>query len=228
MKLIRWLLSIIMRLGLSILSCRVRKTVSAVLSTVFGTGNAGITYTLKDGVSTASIAHAAVDADATAVTVDVATDVVSVTPGGIAALFITGVTDINGHALPVLAIPYGGIDAENSDTQWWASTTYSGVGWTVSWMGQDSAWQVRYDDGAGNTASFYTGTATGKLPTDPSLTWAVDQSGSGTPTVSGGSSAAQVLTALNASDPAKALLTFALVGTGSAAVSTHAAVTLHT
>lgn len=202
--------------------------IDELLSVIFGEGHAAILYTLKEGVETVSVEHKTALASATTTDVSLSVSAVSVTPGGLASIFITGAVDSNAHPLPVVAIPYGGLDAENDNTQWWASTTYGGTGWTVSWMGQDSAWQARYDDGAGNTASFYTGTATGKLPTDPSLTWMVDQSGSGTPTVSGGSSASQVLAALTGTD-ADDLITYALApgSNGFGAVSVAGPTTLY-
>jgi len=213
----------------------------AVLSVIFGDGDAAIEYTLKSGVNAARVTHASIDEDAPTIMVTVVDRTVTITPRSLTKLFVSGeLLDKNGDPLPDGALAYAGLETVGPYAPSWGNVVTQ-QGWWTQWISVGDGWAIAYGSENGYLAEFWgwcsemaqEGPAI--LPNDPRLVWSPNEllggpTGSGTLVCAMGNSASQVLTALNASNPAKALITFALApgSDGSGEISEHATVTLHT
>ncbi len=165
-----------------------------------GTGNAGILYVLKDGVTSASIEHKAATAKAT-------TDVAVVG----SAVQVTGGTKARMIAGDMVFVTVFG------ESEIWDTAYGSGVNGYINRLGgTGSDWEM-------TDYTHYWGSTDAVDWPDEITTWTQTAGPTlAAPTVTAGvSSASQVITALDASTDAEALITFALApgSDGSAAIS---------
>lgn len=202
-----------------------------VTSTVFGTGDSAITYILKPDVSTASIKHAAATLKATT-DVAVVGSAVAVTPGTKARMIVTGTGTLAHDGVPVSFFELHKNGFHDERTSWrntWTDEPYTPDQAAV-WISDESRWGLYSSISSFPYFAEWSGPEDVASP-DLVLVWIPQGLATGTPTVTAAvSSANQVLSALDASVAAEALITFALApgSDGTAAVAAQALVTLHT
>jgi hypothetical protein len=188
-----------------------------------GTGNAGILYVLKAGVTSASIEHKAATAKATT-DVAVGDGAVEVTGGTKARLEITGTLfDSNSDPIstPIMLYYAGVFVGENElSVPYFTPDGQPADPYGIGFIG--CAFENLTMDVWAVTLASYVALKGGSGLADVAGTYEPSGTGTGNATVTAvASSASQVLTALDASTDAEALITFALApgSDGSAAIS---------
>ena len=195
---------------------RCTRAVSAVLSTVFGSGNSGITYTLGEEAESASISHGEINIGRATPQISIVENAVTVTGYSLGGMVVSGAGTSGANGVyDFTGNEYGGGIYEKG--------LYSLIRTAAIGVG-------RYALKHSYTTVLYQGPVDSS--TNPSgVSFSVVDALAAAPSVAScPSTASQVIAALGWTEGVDALLTFTLApgSDGSGAISTHAAVTLHT
>lgn len=168
-------------------------------SVTIGEGNAAIIYSIKPGVGTASIEHLAPSAKATT-DVTVTGSAVEVAPGTKPQMVVTGATTAGVNGI---------YEFRDSLVDYWVNVSNLAGTYPAKLTPNSGRWYVG-KEGDAPLSTDYLAESTDVSTYPDGSAYDAPSIGTGTVTVTAAaSSASQVLTALNASTAAKALLTFA-------------------